>query len=85
MKKPRKGSRTLIVQGVEYSWFKGRKVTEIRNLVTNKAVHVPNRELEQKFVDTCPCYHEEGDGYCWWNERQVVLPEAIRNYIGTRL
>jgi hypothetical protein len=82
MKTIRKGARPITVQGREYSWLRGRTVTEIRNLETNKAVHVEHAKLEQIVAITpaCDCCGEniynEPD-----IETPVVMPKAVRHYI----
>lgn len=69
MKEARRGSRTIVVQDREYSWFRGKSSTEIRNLETNKAVVVANGDLEEVLEDS-------PDAFC-----AVIKPSHVRDYI----
>ena len=56
----RKGARKLTVNNISYSWFVGKKSTEIRNLETNKKIICDNESLYEKIDVTpvCPCCGE---------------------------
>lgn len=76
MKSARKGSRTITVEGTDYSWFRGRSNTEIRNLTTNKATIVENAKLEVICDTVCDCCGEPDGG-----EIGVAMPASIRRHI----
>ena len=81
----RKGSRLINVNGVDYSWLRGKSVTEIRNLETNKAKHVPNAELEKniEILELCDCCDEPTyiDGKLVTYPGLVTTPSTIRDFI----
>jgi hypothetical protein len=74
----RKGSRSIVVDGQEYSWYRGSMATEIRNLATNKAVHVLNSSLEKKvIIDQC----EYGSDCCPIVTGDATTPSTVAAYI----
>jgi hypothetical protein len=76
MKTARKGSRTVTVNGTDYSWYRGRSNTEIRNLETNKAEVVENIKIETMLETSCDCCGEPDGG-----ETGVTMPANVRHYI----
>ena len=85
MVQKRKGSRLINVNGVDYSWLRGKAVTEIRNLETNKAQHVPNAELDKdvQIPAVCDCCHEPAyvNGKLVTYPGLSLTPAAVREYI----
>jgi len=85
MTQKRKGSRTINVNGVEYSWFRGKSVTEIRNLETRKTKRIPNEQLDKSvdIVVHCDCCNEPvyHDGILVTHPGVSTTPSAIREYI----
>jgi hypothetical protein len=74
----RKGSRSIVVDNQEYSWYRGKVSTEIRNLATNKAVLIHNQNLERKIIiDQCVC----GPECCPVEYGEATTPSAIAEWI----
>ena len=74
----RKGSRLITVGNREYSWFRGKTATEIRNLATKKKVIVNNDELSQTVtISACewqPCSCSDYDA-------EQTTPRLVASYI----
>jgi len=85
MVQKRKGSRLITVNNVDYSWFRGKSVTEIRNLETRKTKRVSNEHLDKPvdIVVHCDCCNEPvyHDGILMTVPGVSMTPSVIREFI----
>lgn len=85
MTQKRKGSRLITVNGTKYSWFRGKTVTEVRNLDTRKTERVPNETLDKtvNVVVMCECCEEPvyHDGVLVTVPKASLTPSRVRDFI----